>query len=77
MKINVWSDAYGVETISCKLKYEYDISAVTFFLSPVIGMASDRMTLQIGKRRPMMVIGCTGLWYVKQCNKGKSLMLNW
>lgn len=36
-------------------------AAVTFFVSPLIGMMSDRLTLQIGKRRPIMVIGCTGL----------------
>ena len=33
-------------------------------MSPCIGMMSDRLTLQIGKRRPIMVIGCTGLWFV-------------
>ncbi|CAG2244177.1 unnamed protein product [Mytilus edulis] len=36
-------------------------AAVTFFLSPCIGMASDRLTLQIGKRRPIMIFGTTGL----------------
>lgn len=36
-------------------------AAVTFFLSPWVGMMSDRLTLQVGKRRPIMIIGCTGL----------------
>lgn len=38
-------------------------AGVTFFLSPCIGMFSDRLTLQIGKRRPIMVIGCIGLCF--------------
>ncbi|ESO81984.1 hypothetical protein LOTGIDRAFT_237186 [Lottia gigantea] len=40
-------------------------SAVTFFVSPIVGMISDRLRLKMGKRRPVMMIGtifsCLGL----------------
>lgn len=40
-------------------------AALTFFTSPLIGMGSDRVTLKIGKRRPVMMAGtvflCIGL----------------
>ncbi|XP_055875025.1 uncharacterized protein LOC106073789 [Biomphalaria glabrata] len=40
-------------------------AAVTFLLSPLIGMVSDRTTLRLGRRRPLMIIGtfflCSGL----------------
>ncbi|KAI8794591.1 IFT140, partial [Biomphalaria glabrata] len=32
-------------------------AAVTFLLSPLIGMVSDRTTLRLGRRRPLMIIG--------------------
>ncbi|KAK3090168.1 hypothetical protein FSP39_009691 [Pinctada imbricata] len=36
-------------------------AALTFFASPVIGMKSDRLQLQAGKRRPVMIVGTIGL----------------
>ncbi|GFN87201.1 permease transporter [Plakobranchus ocellatus] len=40
-------------------------AAVTFLVSPLIGMVSDRITLRLGKRRPVMLVGtallCGGL----------------
>nr|XP_022316359.1 uncharacterized protein LOC111120023 [Crassostrea virginica]XP_022316360.1 uncharacterized protein LOC111120023 [Crassostrea virginica]XP_022316361.1 uncharacterized protein LOC111120023 [Crassostrea virginica] len=40
-------------------------AALTFFTSPMIGMGSDRVTLKVGKRRPVMMAGtvflCIGL----------------
>ncbi|XP_046584723.1 uncharacterized protein LOC124291706 isoform X1 [Haliotis rubra] len=40
-------------------------AALTFFVSPVVGMVSDRLTYKLGKRRPVMIIGtiilCFGL----------------
>ncbi|XP_033733654.1 uncharacterized protein LOC117322813 isoform X2 [Pecten maximus] len=36
-------------------------AAVTFITSPLIGMLSDRLTLQAGKRRPVMIAGTVAL----------------
>lgn len=40
-------------------------AAVTFLVSPIIGMVSDRITSRMGKRRPVMLVGtallCAGL----------------
>ena len=39
-------------------------AAVTFLVSPVIGMVSDRLRYKMGKRRPVMLAGTVFMWSV-------------